>query len=166
VTALLTPSLDFARAVDAEMERQARALEREQTIRAAFAAAGGAVVTASVDEAIAEANHFAPEHLQLCLRDAITWLPAVRHAGAVFLGPYSPVPLGDYAAGTNHILPVQRMARFSSPLGVDDFLVRTSVVQFGPEQLAELAPTVVALAEAEGFQAHAAAIRTRLENGQ
>ena len=162
VTALLTPSLDYANAVDAEMERQAQSLSRQETIRSAFALAGGAVVVSSLDEALEAANAFAPEHLQLCVRDAINWLPRVRHAGAVFLGPHTPVPLGDYAAGTNHILPVLRMARFSSPLGVPDFVVRTSVVQFGPEQLAALAPTVETLAEAEGFAAHAAAVRIRL----
>lgn len=163
ISALLTPSLDLARAVDAEMERQVRGLAREVTIREAYARSGGAVVTGSLAEALAEANRFAPEHLQLCLRDALAWLPAVRHAGAVFLGPYTPVPLGDYAAGTNHILPVRRMARFSSPLGVDDFLVRSSVLHFGPEQLRELAPTVMTLARAEGFDAHAQAVRLRLE---
>ena len=165
VTALLTPSTEYARAVDTEMERQVAALPRADIIRAAFAVAGGAVVTTSVEEAIEEANRFAPEHLQLCVAHAMARLPAIRAAGAVFVGPYSPIPLGDYAAGTNHILPVLRMARFSSPLGVDDFVVRTSVVHFGPDQLIELAPTVIALAEAEGFEAHAAAVRARLENG-
>lgn len=163
VTVLLTPSLAFARAVDAEMERQAASLERAAIIRDAFALAGGAVVTATLDEALEEANRFAPEHLQLCMRDAMAWLPRVRHAGAVFVGPYSPVPLGDYAAGTNHILPVLGMARSSSPLGVDDFLVKSSVVHFGPDQLAALGPTVMTLAEAEGFSAHAAAVRLRLD---
>jgi histidinol dehydrogenase len=163
ITALLTPSLDYARAVDAEMERQVQSLARGDTIRQAYAASGGAVVVSSIAEALAEADAFAPEHLQLCVRDAMTWLPAVGRAGAVFLGPFTPVPLGDYAAGTNHILPVLRMARFSSPLGVDDFVVRTSVLQFGPEGLRALAPTVIALAEAEGFGAHAAAVQRRLD---
>lgn len=163
ITALLTPSLDYARAVDAEMERQVQSLARADTIRRAYAVSGGAVVVSSVAEALAEADFFAPEHLQLCLRDAMTLLPAVGRAGAVFLGPFTPVPLGDYAAGTNHILPVLRMARFSSPLGVDDFVVRTSVLHFGPEELRTLAPTVIALAEAEGFGAHAAAVQRRLD---
>jgi histidinol dehydrogenase len=163
ITALLTPSLDFARAVDAEMERQIQFLARGDTIRQAYATSGGAVIVPSVADALMEADDFAPEHLQLCVRDAITWLPAVGRAGAVFIGPYSPVPLGDYAAGTNHILPVLRMARFSSPLGVDDFVVRTSVLHFGPEELQALAPTVIALAEAEGFGAHAAAVQCRLD---
>jgi histidinol dehydrogenase len=140
-----------------------QSLARGDTIRRAYAASGGAVVVSSIAEALAEADAFAPEHLQLCVRDAMTWLPAVGRAGAVFLGPFTPVPLGDYAAGTNHILPVLRMARFSSPLGVDDFVVRTSVLQFGPEGLRALAPTVIALAEAEGFGAHAAAVQRRLD---
>jgi histidinol dehydrogenase len=163
ITVLLTPSLAYAHAVDEAMERQVPALGRGDIIRRAFATAGGAVVTASVAEALAEADRFAPEHLQLCVRDAMTWLPAIGRAGAVFIGPYTPIPLGDYAAGTNHILPVLRMARFSSPLGVDDFVVRTSVVHFGAEAFQALAPTVLTLAEAEGFTAHAATIQCRLD---
>ncbi|MGI8914072.1 MAG: histidinol dehydrogenase [Chloroflexota bacterium] len=163
ITVLLTTSLDYARAVDTEMERQVLALPRATIIRRAYAANGGAVVLPSIAEALAEADRFAPEHLQLCVRDAMTWLPAVGRAGAVFIGPYTPVPLGDYAAGTNHILPVLRMARFSSPLGVDDFVVRTSVLHFGAEAFQALAPTVLALAEAEGFSAHAAAVQRRLD---
>jgi histidinol dehydrogenase len=163
ITVLLTPSLAVARAVDAEMERQVVALPRAEIIRSAFAATGGAVVTDSIAEALSEADRFAPEHLQLCVRDAMTWLPSVGRAGAVFIGQYTPVPLGDYAAGTNHILPVRRMARFSSPLGVDDFIVRTSVLHFGPEAFAALAPTIMTLAHAEGFGAHAATIQRRLD---
>lgn len=163
ITVLLTPSLAYAHAVDAEMERQIAALPRGDIIRSGFAAGGGAVVTSSVAEALTEADRFAPEHLQLCVRDAMTWLPAIGRAGAVFIGPYTPIPLGDYAAGTNHILPVLRMARFSSPLGVDDFLVRTSVLHFGAEAFQALAPTVLALAAAEGFTAHAATVQRRLD---
>lgn len=163
ITVLLTPSLELARAVDAEMERQVCSLPRADIVRSAFATTGGAVVTNSLAEALEEADRFAPEHLQLCVRDAMTWLPSVGRAGAVFIGPYTPIPLGDYAAGTNHILPVRRMARFSSPLGVDDFTVRTSVLQFDAATFAALAPTVITLAQAEGFSAHAATVQRRLD---
>ncbi len=164
ITVLLTTSRTYALAVDVEMERQCGLLPRQDIIRAAFANAGGALVVGSLEEALTIANDFAPEHLQLCFDGASEWLPKVQHAGAVFLGPYTPVPLGDYAAGTNHILPVLRMARFSSPLGVDDFVKRTSLLQFGPGELRALAPVVTVLAGAEGFQAHAEAINIRLRH--
>lgn len=117
---------------------------------------------ANLDEAFEAAAEFTPEHLQLSIREAAAWVPRVRNAGAVFVGGFTPVPLGDYAAGTNHILPVYRMARFASGLGVDDFTRRVSVLHFGEEQLRALAPSVIALAEAERLEAHAAAVRVRL----
>lgn len=162
LSVLLTPSAPFARDVAREAERLVVGLDREAIIRDSLEHGGGIVVTASLDEAIEVADHLAPEHLQVCLPDAASLLPRLGRAGAIFLGEYSPVPLGDYAAGTNHILPVQRMARFSSPLGVDDFMTRTGLVMFDRAQMSRLAPTVVELAKAEGFTAHVQTLEVRL----
>ncbi len=162
LTVLLTPSSTLAAAVAREAERLVVGLPRANIIRASLASGGGIVITKDLAEALDIADFLAPEHLQLCVADAASLLPRVGRAGAIFLGPYSPVPLGDYAAGTNHILPVQRTARFSSPLGIDDFMTRTGVVMFNQTQMATLAPTVIGLAEAEHFDAHAQTLRVRL----
>ncbi|MCL4508005.1 MAG: histidinol dehydrogenase [Chloroflexi bacterium] len=162
VSVLASPSEELVRATDAEMERQVEHLPRRDVIRQNFAFGGGAVIVSNLEEAFEAASVFAPEHLQLSIRDAATWLPHARNAGAVFAGHYTPVPLGDYAAGTNHILPVYRMARFASALGVDDFTRRVSILHFGEVQFQALAPSVIALADAEGLHAHAQAMRLRL----
>jgi histidinol dehydrogenase len=101
--------------------------------------------------------------MQLMVQEPERWLPAVRHAGAVFLGMSSPVPIGDYVAGPNHVLPTGGTARFSSPLGVEDFLRRMSVIRLGPQALAGCAPHAVRLAELEGLHGHAQALRLRLQ---
>jgi len=166
LTVLLTPSLSFAKVVDREAELLAAGLERRDVIRASLATGGGIVITRDLDEAITVADDLAPEHLQVCVPEAASLLPRLGRAGAIFLGSFSPVALGDYAAGTNHILPVQRMARFSSPLGVDDFLTRTGVVMFDQWQMAAIAPTVMGLAEMEGFTAHVQTVQVRLPGGK
>ncbi|MCL4541526.1 MAG: histidinol dehydrogenase [Chloroflexi bacterium] len=162
VAVLVSTSRSLIESVDAEMEQQVELRTRRDIIRQNFRYGGGAVKVANLDEAFEAAAEFTPEHLQLNIREAATWVPRVRNAGAVFVGGFTPVPLGDYAAGTNHILPVYRMARFASGLGVDDFTRRVSVLHFGEEQLRALAPSVIALAEAERLEAHAAAVRVRL----
>jgi histidinol dehydrogenase len=160
---LLTPSLDFARAVERQAERQLATLERAAIARASLESRGGAVVTNSLDEALALANEFAPEHLCLLMRDAAVWAPRVRNAGGLFVGESSPEAMGDYTAGPSHVMPTGGSARFSSPLNVLDFLKITNVVAVDDETLRELGPAAAAIARAEGFTAHARAIEMRLD---
>ncbi|MGH7821305.1 MAG: histidinol dehydrogenase, partial [Candidatus Binatia bacterium] len=124
---------------------------------------GGVFVVRSIREAIEVANEIAPEHLELAVADPERWLPRVRHAGAVFLGSHAPEPLGDYLAGPNHVLPTGATARFGSPLGVYDFVKRTSIIGGTPRALARLGPEVARLARLEGLDAHARAVEVRLE---
>ncbi|MGO0123322.1 histidinol dehydrogenase [Desulfothermobacter acidiphilus] len=120
-----------------------------------------AVLVPDLDTAMDCVNRFAPEHLELLVADPAPLVERVRHAGAVFLGPYSPVPMGDYLAGPNHVLPTGGTARFASPLGVNDFLKRTSVLQLSAPAFRELGPHAALMAEIEGLQAHARAIKVR-----
>ena len=108
------------------------------------------------------AIRIAPEHLQIIAEDADRLAPTVRNAGAIFLGAHTPEAIGDYVAGSNHVLPTGRSARFSSGLGVTDFMKRTSILRCGPDQLAKLGPAAITLGEAEGLDAHARAIAIRL----
>ena len=121
------------------------------------------VVVADLGQAMDVANDFAPEHLELMVADAGPLLARVENAGAVFVGPYSPVSLGDYVAGPNHTLPTAGAARFSSPLGVYNFLKRTSVISLNQGDLEMLREACVALANLEGLTAHAHAVEVRLE---
>ena len=114
-----------------------------------------------LDEACEIANRIAPEHLELRCRGTRTWLPKLRHAGAIFVGQYSSESLGDYCAGPNHVLPTARTARFSSPLGVYDFQKRTSVIQVSREGAQTLGPIAAELAKGEGLPAHAQSARYR-----
>ncbi|MEW5762143.1 MAG: histidinol dehydrogenase [Bacillota bacterium] len=159
---LLTPVPELAQAVAGEAARQAAQLPRREFIAEALEAFGGIVVTRDLAEAVELANRFAPEHLELLVADPLVWLGRVRNAGAVFLGPYAPVPVGDYAAGPNHVLPTGGTARFASALGTEAFVKRINVAGLDRAGLAALAGAVVTLAEAEGLAAHAAAVRARL----
>ena len=160
---LITDSRAMAERVGEEVERQLATLERESIARAAFETRGGAVVVDSLDEALELANEFAPEHLCLLVRDAARLAEGVRHAGGVFIGETSPESLGDYTAGPSHVMPTMGTARFASPLGVQDFLKSTSVVDVDAETLRALGPAAVRIARAEGFTAHARSIELRLE---
>jgi histidinol dehydrogenase len=159
---LLTPSLDFARAVERECESQLATLERAAIARASLESRGGAVVTAGIEEALDLSNEFAPEHLCLLLRDSAGWAKKVCNAGGLFVGESSPEAMGDYTAGPSHVMPTGGSARFSSPLNVLDFLKITNVVAVDEAMLRELGPAAVAIARAEGFAAHARAIEMRL----
>ncbi|MBO8126270.1 MAG: histidinol dehydrogenase [Firmicutes bacterium] len=160
---LFTTSLHLAKEVEAELIRQLAELERAETARQALKRWGRCILVSSLDEAIELVNILAPEHLELYFAGARDWLEKVKAAGTVFIGGYTPEPLGDYASGTNHVLPTHGTARFSSGLSVDDFLKRMSYSQYGPEALEKLAPSVLVLAETEGFTAHANAVRVRLK---
>jgi histidinol dehydrogenase len=158
----VTPVARLARRVAAALDAQLAALPRRAIAGRALAAFGAIVVTRSMSEAIALANRIAPEHLELAVREPRRLLDAIRHAGAIFLGQDAPEAFGDYLAGPNHVLPTGGTARFSSPLGVYDFVKRTSVIEASPRTLARLGPAVVRLARLEGLDAHGRAVERRL----
>ena len=160
---LVTDSLKLAEMVQDQLARQLGRLERQDIARSSIEDQSGIIITQSVADSIEVANRIAPEHLELMLERPAAYLDQVQNAGAVFLGAYSPEPLGDYFAGTNHVLPTGGTARFSSPLGVDDFIKRTSMVFYSREGLETAAVDVTTLAYAEGLSAHARAIEIRFE---
>jgi histidinol dehydrogenase len=136
---------------------------RAAIARASLERNGVVVVVPSLREAITVANMRAPEHLEIVAEGAERVAAAIRHAGAIFLGDETPEPVGDYLAGPSHVLPTGGTARYASPLGVYDFVKRTSVIRYTRSQLLEDAPHIIALAEAEGLVGHAQAIRVRME---
>jgi histidinol dehydrogenase len=159
---LITDAPALADAVAAAVERQLKTLPRAKTAAASWRDFGAIVVVKSLAKAMELANRVAPEHLELAVADPEALLAKVRNAGAVFLGRHTPEVIGDYVGGPNHVLPTARSARFSSGLGVLDFLKRTSLLRLGPDQLAALAPSAIALARAEGLDAHARSVAIRL----
>src|SRR5690348_3089608 len=161
---LLTPSRATAERVAAAIDAALVDLPRAAAVRRVFARRGALVVVDDLEEAFALANRIAPEHLELDLDDASRWLGHVRAAGAVFVGAYSPAPLGDYLAGPNHVLPTGGAARFASPLGAYDFVARTSVIEASPRAIERLGPAAVLLARMEGFEGHARAVEMRLSH--
>lgn len=162
---LLTDSLELAQAVDQEIIRQTAYLERKDIIEASLRDFGCAFVCDSLDQCLELANEIAPEHLELYVRNPEALLPGVRNAGAVFLGAWSPEPLGDYMAGPDHVLPTSGTARFFSPLSVTSFLKTMSVVAYDKASLEKVHRQVIALAQAEGLTAHANSIQVRFEEG-
>lgn len=160
---LLTTSMELAQAVDAEIIRQTGYLSRSDIMEASLRDFGCAIVCDSLEQAISLANEIAPEHLEIVTEDPRAVLPEIRNAGAVFLGEWSPEPLGDYLAGPNHVLPTSGTARFFSPLSVDSFLKTMSIVAYSRDTLAPIREQVVAMAEAERLTAHANSIRVRFE---
>jgi histidinol dehydrogenase len=135
---------------------------REAIARAALDRNGLIVLAASMREAIEVVNRRAPGHVQITAEGAERVAGAIRNAGAIFLGDSTPEPVGDYLAGPSHVLPTGGTARYASPLGVYDFVKRTSVIRYAPSRLAEDADSIIALAEAEGLFAHAEAVRMRV----
>ncbi|MEO8602861.1 MAG: histidinol dehydrogenase [bacterium] len=160
---LFTPSARLAAAVQRAIETQLAALPRRAAIARVLAKRGALIVVRNLDEAVALAEEVAPEHLGLLVRNPGALSRRLRNAGAIFEGPWAPVPLGDYLAGPNHTLPTGGSARFFSPLGTYHFVKRTSVVRGSRAALQRLGPSVVTLAMLEGYQAHAAAIEVRLK---
>jgi len=159
---LITDSEEVARAVLAEIEGQLSFLKRSPIAEASLNAYGSIILVKKISEALEIANSIAPEHLEVMTENPDDLLEGLRHAGAIFLGHYSPEPLGDYSAGPNHTLPTGGTARFSSPLGVYDFIKRTSLIRFTKEGFKSLASQVQTIADAEGLDAHANSIRIRL----
>jgi histidinol dehydrogenase len=154
---------EFAAAVAAAVDRHLMHLPRADIARASWQAHGAIIIVRDWHEAPALIDRIAPEHLELALEEADQLAGAVRHAGAIFLGRWAPEAIGDYIAGPNHVLPTGRSARFSSGLGVLDFLKRTSLVRCEEASLNALAPAAIRLAEAEGLDAHALSLSIRLD---
>lgn len=163
---LLTDSPDLAQAVAWEIDRQSEKLSRKDIIDASLRDFGCALVCNDLDECVTLANQIAPEHLELCVADPNALLPHIKNAGAVFLGNWSPEPLGDYMAGPNHVLPTSGTARFFSPLSVTSFIKTMSVIEYGKDDLAQVQAQVIALAQSEGLTAHANSIQVRFEEGE
>ncbi|OGK82995.1 MAG: histidinol dehydrogenase [Candidatus Rokubacteria bacterium GWC2_70_16] len=161
---LLTSSPGLRDRVQAETERQLAGLHRREIASSALRAHGALVLTASLEEAVEVANRLAPEHLELAVADPEALLARVRHAGAVFLGGFTPEVVGDYVAGPSHVLPTGGTARFSSALGTEDFVKRLSVIRYSPRGLAEAWPHLAELARVEGLDAHGAAAGVRITN--
>ncbi len=160
---LITPSLGFAEQVKTAVEVQGESLPRYDLLKEAFENYGVAFITTDISEAVALANEIAPEHAELQVENPMNWIGDVVNAGAIFVGPYSPEVVGDYIAGTNAILPTGNAARYASPLSVDDFLKKTSLISYTKAALEEVTPAVVKLAEIEGLEGHAAAMKIRFE---
>jgi len=158
---LLTPLPDLARDVSKEIDRQLKILSRKKIMEGSLNKYGAIIITTDIAQAVELANLFAPEHLELMVENPAEIFKQVRNAGSVFLGSFTPEALGDYIAGTNHILPTQGTARFSSPLGVYDFYKRMSVLSFSPEAFGRLAKQTARFAEIEGLDAHANSVIVR-----
>jgi histidinol dehydrogenase len=161
---LLCPDAAYLDAVQAAMDRLLPQMPRQDVIRASLEGRGALVLTRSMDEACALSNRIAPEHLEVSSREPHRWEPLLRHAGAIFLGAYTSESLGDYCAGPNHVLPTSGTARFSSPLGVYDFVKRSSLIEVSAAGAQVLGPVASVLAHGEGLQAHARAAEMRLDD--
>jgi histidinol dehydrogenase len=161
---LITTDEHFGRRVEVALAEQLRHLKRAEIARQSLAHYGAIIVARDLREAAEFSNRLAPEHLELAVADPFGLLPQIRHAGAVFLGHYTPEAAGDYLAGPNHTLPTGGTARFFSPLAVDDFVKKSSLVSFSQEGLKRLGPTIVRIAELEGLEAHAKSVAIRLKN--
>lgn len=160
---LLTPEKALAQEVQKQVEIQLEKLLRQEIARQALEQAGGIILTQDLEEAVALANELAPEHLELALEDPFRWLGKIENAGAIFLGHYSPEPLGDYYAGPNHVLPTGGTAKFYSPLNVDMYVKKTSVIAYSEIGLKAVGRDIMKLATVEGLDAHAQAIKVRLK---
>lgn len=160
---LVTPSMELAEAVSKEIEKQLALLPREAIAKASINDFGAIYVTADLDEAIKTVNELAPEHLEIMTKEPMEQVGKIKHAGAIFIGRYSSEPVGDYFAGPNHVLPTNGTARFSSPLSVDDFVKKSSIISYSKQAIEENGPKIAALARLEGLEAHARAVEERLK---
>lgn len=158
---LITNSRRLANQVLMAIDEQTIKLSRKAIIDQSLTDCGAVIITETIEQAYDLSNLIAPEHLELCVAEPMLKLSKIKHAGAIFLGNYSPEPLGDYMAGPNHVLPTGGSARFFSPLGVDDFIKKSSVIYFNQEGLNQLSESIITFAEAEQLTAHAASISQR-----
>ncbi len=159
---LVTTSKELANEVEDQLAVQLQSLKRSEIAEKSLKENGIILIVSSLDEACQIANTIAPEHLELMVKDPWSLISKLKHAGAIFLGEYTPEPIGDYIAGPNHVLPTMGTARFSSALGVETFLKKSSIISYSKEAFLQDAEDVMALAEIEGLTAHKQSIKTRL----
>ncbi len=159
---LITDDANLAAAVERAVEAELAQLPREKVAGASWRDFGAVILVRDLDEAVPLVDAIAPEHLEIAAADGDWLAQRVRNAGAIFIGPHTPEAIGDYVAGSNHVLPTARSARFSSGLGVLDFMKRTSILKCGPEQLRALGGAAITLGRAEGLDAHARSVAIRL----
>lgn len=160
---LLTTSESLAKSTLREIDRQIKTLVRQEIIQKSFDDYGEIIVCDNLRQALDFANELAPEHLELCVAEPLKYIGMVDNAGSVFLGNWSPEPLGDYYAGPNHVLPTSGTARFFSPLSVDSFVKKSSFIYYTPDELKKAKDDIMLLAETEGLTAHANSIKVRFE---
>ncbi|HIW03050.1 MAG TPA: histidinol dehydrogenase [Candidatus Protoclostridium stercorigallinarum] len=163
---LVTTEAELAKKTSDAVERRVKELPKAAIAGRSINDFGTIIVAESPEECVSISDEVAPEHLELCVKDPKALLPLIRNAGAVFMGHWSPEPLGDYYAGTNHVLPNGGTARYFSALGVSNFVKRISLIEYDKDALLGCADDIIALAEAEGLTAHANSIRVRKENGK
>ena len=160
---LITDNADFGRTVAEAVEKRLEVLERRAIAAASWRDHGAVIVVRDLEEAAALSDRIAPEHLEICVADADALAGRIRHAGAIFLGAWTPEAIGDYVGGPNHVLPTARSARFSSGLSVLDFMKRTTLARMSPDALAAIGPAAETLARSEGLEAHGLSVRARLD---
>ena len=163
---LVTSSEEIAEKVKNELAKQLERLPRKETAKESLKNNGRIIITKTIDEAVKISNEIAPEHLELCVNDPFSILGKIKNAGSIFLGNNTPEALGDYFAGPNHTLPTSGTAKFSSPLSVDDFIKKSSVIYYTKEALEKVKDKIICFAEKEGLTAHAESVRIRFEGGK
>jgi len=160
---LITDDVDFADAVSLAVDRRLETLERRHIAGPSWRDFGAVIVVGDLDEALVLSDRIAPEHLEICVNDAEAYAQKVRHAGAIFIGSWTPEAIGDYVGGPNHVLPTARSARFSSGLSVLDFMKRTTLSKMTPSALSEIGEAAETLAKSESLEAHGLSVRVRLD---
>ncbi|MFP4697625.1 MAG: histidinol dehydrogenase, partial [Eubacteriales bacterium] len=161
---LVTNSEKLVKGVTKEVEILKNQLSRTEIMDKSLKNYGFVIIVDSIDEAIKVSDEIAPEHLEILTKEPFMVMTKIKNAGAIFLGEYSPEPLGDYMAGPNHVLPTNGTAKFFSPLGVDDFIKRSSIIAYSKEALYELHKDIISFAESEQLTAHANSIKVRFKN--
>ena len=160
---LITDDSDFASAVLASVDKFLQTLERREIAGASWRDYGAIIMVSDMDQAVALSDRIAPEHLEICVDDAMGVSEKIHHAGAIFIGGWTPEAIGDYVGGPNHVLPTARSARFSSGLSVMDFVKRTTLSRMTPDALAQIGPAAERLASSEGLEAHFLSVTARLK---
>lgn len=160
---LITDDADFASAVSASVDKFLQTLERRDIAGASWRDYGAIILVSDMDQAVALSDRIAPEHLEICVDDAMGVSEKIHHAGAIFIGAWTPEAIGDYVGGPNHVLPTARSARFSSGLSVMDFVKRTTLSRMTPDALAQIGPAAERLASSEGLEAHGLSVTARLQ---
>jgi histidinol dehydrogenase len=163
---MITTSSDVASKTSDEVEAYLKTLSREEIARKSIEERGAIIVANNMDEAIELMNEIAPEHLEVMTTNAFELLPKIKHAGAIFLGENTPEPIGDYIAGPNHTLPTGSTAKFYSPLNVENFMKKSSIINFSKQAIDELGEACAILADTEGLTAHSESVRVRLREGK